>query len=122
MYNFVFWFFYRFFEKRKKFRSVFVATSLVGLVILVHISLLYSILNFFSLFRIKSWQGSYGVIKYFLIGIVCIFFLIIYMVYYKRNARKILARYHGGKFSSPENVFKIVLLLVIPLIIVFVLS
>ncbi len=122
MYNFVFWFFYRFFERRKRFKSVFVATSIVGLAMVLHLALIYSILRSLAVFKVDPWEGSYGKRKYLLMIAAVVFFLLVYLLYYKNNAKEILEQYQGKKFSSSKNVLKIILLLVAPLIILFTLG
>jgi hypothetical protein len=122
MYNFVFWFFYRFFEWRKRFRSVFVATSIVGLTMVLHLALIYSILRSLDLFIVDPWEGSYGRRKYLLIGGAIVFFLLVYLLYYRSNAKGILENYKDKQFSILKNVLIIVMLLVVPLIMIFILN
>ncbi len=122
MYNFVFWFFFRYFERRKRFRSVFVATSMVGVTLTIHLALIYLILSSLEVYKVKPWEGSYGSRKYLLIFAAIIFFLLLYLFYYKKNSKRILDKHQGEKFSNSKNIIKIILILVVPMIIFFALN
>ena len=122
MYNFVFWFFYKFFEWRKRFKSIFVAASIVGVTIIVHLVLVYSIIRNITGLKIQPFQGSYGSRKYVLMGIALVFFFFIYLVYSKANAKEILKKYQGNRFSNLKNVFLIIVILILPLVIVLLLN
>jgi len=122
MYNFVFWFFYRYFEWRKRFRSVLVATSMVGVTMTIHLALINLILRAMGLYIMEPWEGPYGSRKYLLIFAALIFFLLLYLFYYKKNSQEILEKHKGEKFSDLKNVIKIMLILVVPLVFFFLIS
>jgi hypothetical protein len=117
MYNFIFWFFYKFFEWRKGFKSAFIAGAMVGFALVIHLFLLYGIVRYATGFTLPYFSDSYGQRKLMLLPLAIVFFLIIYFGYYRKQAQKILSRYAGNKFSRPINILLIVLLLIVPLMI-----
>lgn len=122
MYNFVFWFFYRYFEKNQKLRSVFVATSIVGLSIVLHVTMLYCIARSLGLFSIPVSNAPFGTRKYYMISIAIAFFAALYFGYYKRNGPKILKTYNGKELWTVRSVGFIALFIILPLIMIFLLS
>lgn len=117
MYNFVFWFFYKFFEWRKKFKSVFLASAVVGLAIIIHVMLLYNIVRFFTGFNFEMMYRSYDDRKIILLPFVLGLYLIIYFGYYKIKSEYILEKHKLKKISSPLNIIYIFLILAVPLLI-----
>ena len=116
MYNFVFWFFYRFFEWRKGFQSSFIAGAMVVFTLAIHLLLLYGIVRNFTGIAFPYFSGSYGQRKLMLLPLVVVLFFILYFGYYKKYGDKILSKYGDKKFSKPKNIIFIILLLVVPLI------
>lgn len=100
MYNFIFWFFYKFFEWRKGFKSSFIASAMVGLTILVHLGLVHSIIRYFTRFTIGVFSNSYGYNRLILLPVVILWFYILYQFYYKKRADEILEK--RKKISSPS--------------------
>ncbi len=117
MYNFVFWFFYKFFEWRKDFKSVFLASVIVVLSFLIHLMLIYNVLRYFSGFGFDTMNRSYVDRKLILLPFVLVLFLIFYFGYYKFKSEHILEKYKSEKFSKPLNIIYILLILVVPLLI-----
>lgn len=122
MYNFVFWFFYKYFEWRKRFRSAFVATSMVGVTMTIHLALINTILRSLGLYKVKPWEGPHSIRKYLLIFAAIIFFLLLYLLYYKNNSKAILEKHQDEKFSDVKNIIKIILILVVPMVIFFLIN
>lgn len=118
MYNFVFWFFYKYFEWRKGFKSPSIAAAMVGFTIVVHLIFLYSLLRYLTGFSIGTFgdEYSYGQRKLMLLPVALLLFYLIYLLYYKRKEASILERYADKKFSAPRNILIVVCLLVVPLI------
>ena len=118
MYNFVFWFFYKYFEWRKGFRSPSTAATMVGLTITVHLTFLYSLLRYISGFSIGSFGNwySYGQRKLMLLPLALLLYYLVYLFYYKKKTTSILEKYADEKFSAARNIFVVVCLLVVPLV------
>jgi hypothetical protein len=117
MYNFIFWFFYKFFEWRKDFKSSFIASAMVGLTILIHLGLIHSIIRYFTGFTIGVFSNSYGYNRLILLPLVILWFFILYQFYYKKRADQILEKRMENKFSEPKNIIMAVVLIVVPLLI-----
>jgi hypothetical protein len=122
MYNFIFWFFYKFFEWRKGFQSFFISGTMVAFAVIIHLLLLYNILRYFTGFTIPYFSGNYGQRKLILLPMVIVLFFMLYFGYYKNKGEGILLKYEGKKFSNSKNIIFIIFLLVVPLIIVIKLS
>ena len=117
MYNFIFWFFYRFFEWRKGFESTFLASAMVGLTILIHLGLIHSIIRYFTGFTIGVFSNSYGHNRLILLPLVILWFIVLYFIYYKKNSDKILQKRNANKFSEPKHIILTIVLMVLPLLI-----
>ena len=117
MYNFVFWFFYKFFEWRKGFKSFFLPAGMVGLAVLIHLGLAYSIVRYFTGFTVEFLSSSYGYNRLILLPIILFFFFCLYQLYYKKNAERILEKRRIDNFSQPRNILLIILVLVLPLLV-----
>jgi hypothetical protein len=117
MYNFIFWFFYRFFEWRKGFQSVFLSSAMAGLAMLMHLLLGYCLLRYFGLIPISTFTETYTQRKLIILPFVLIFFVILYYGYYKNHAHNILEKRPREKFSRPVNILYMTLILVVPLLI-----
>jgi hypothetical protein len=122
MYNFVFWFFYKFFEWRKGFQSPFLAGAMVVLAISFHLILIHSVIRYFTGFTVGTFSDNYGYNKLIMLPIVLALFFTLYLVYYKKKASQILSRYNGYRISSLRNILLVMLILVVPLIITIVLT
>ena len=117
MYNFVFWFFYKFFEWRKDFTSVFLASATVALAFVIHLMLMYSLLRYFTGFSFDTMDRSYIDRKLILLPFVLALFLIFYFGYYKLKSESILEKYKSVIFFKPLNIMYILLILAVPLLI-----
>jgi len=122
MYNFVFWFFYRFFEWRKGFQSSFLSASMVAFVLLIHLGLLYSIIRYFTGFSFTYLTGSYGQRKYMLLPFMLLLFFLVYLIFYKNRTTEVLEKYGDNKFSSAKNIVLVLLITVVPLIAAIILT
>lgn len=116
MYNFLFWFFYKFFEWRKGFKSTFLSASMVGLAIIVHLGLLHAILRYLTGFNIGVFSNHYGYNRLILLPIVITWFFIMFQVY-KRISNDILRRYNEKYNLNFKTTFYVALILIVPLII-----
>lgn len=122
MYNFIFWFIYKFFEKRQDIKSIFLASSFTALVILIHLLLLFCIVTILSGTSIQSMQGSYVQRKAILFPFVFLFFIMIYFAYYKWNSLRILSKYEKRDPFSSNNFSVFFVVSILPLILVLILS
>ncbi|MCP9750046.1 hypothetical protein [Ferruginibacter sp. HRS2-29] len=116
MYNFVFWFFYKFFEWRKGFKSIFLSAAMVGLTVLIHLLLLYAVIRYFTNTTLGKLNGSYTDRKLLYSPFVIGIFLIVYFFYYRRKSEVVLNKKENDRFSRPINIFYIILILVVPLL------
>ena len=116
MYNFVFWFFYKYFEWRKGFKSVFLASLIVALALLIHIMLLYSVARYLNLITISQLNKSYVERKVIRLPFVLILYLSVYFFYYKSKAEIILETYKSRKYNSYSNILLASGILLLPLI------
>lgn len=118
MYNFVFWFFHKFFEWRKGFKSAFLASAMVGLTFIIHVLLAYALLRYFTGIHLGKVNGNYSDRKLLYSPFVIGIFLMTYFFYYKKKSQVILNKKENGNFSNPKNIFYILVILVIPLLLV----
>jgi len=112
----VFWFFYRFFEWRKRFRSSFIASAMVGITMIIHIAFLYSAVRHFVGFPFERSNMNYGQRRLLLLPLVFLFLCLIYFLYYRKRAKVILEKKGGKRFSSISNILIISVLLILPLL------
>jgi len=122
MYNFVFWFFYKFFEWRKGFRSSFLSACMVGLAIIIHLGLIHSVLRYFTGFTIGVFTSRYGYNRLLLLPIILSCFFVVYQFYYRKRANDILKHYGEEQVFSIKNILYIVLIMAVPLIIAILLT
>ncbi len=118
MYNFIFWFFYKFHQWRDKYDSVSLPSGAVMVTLIIHIGLVYSVFRFFYQSNPLGWGNdlSYGQRKYLMFPFGILFLFLVYF-YYRRKSKAILAKYEGKKPFTIKNILLIVLIMVVPLII-----
>src|SRR5690606_14207414 len=121
MYNFVFWFFYKYFEWKDKDDSTFIPSAVVILTVAFHLILLFSLLRYFTDINIDliPWGKdlSYGQRKYLGIPFVILLFFLVWYFYYRKKSKEILSKYDGRKPFTVMNILLIILIMVVPLII-----
>lgn len=93
MYNFIFWFFFKYFEWRDKFKSSFVATTVVCFTFAIHFFAVYSVSRYFFGRTIGVFSENYIYNKLVMLSFVILFFFLVYTFYYKRKADEILGRF-----------------------------
>lgn len=119
MYNFVFWFFYKFYEWKDKDDSTFIPATLVVLTAGEHLLLVYAIYRYATHTNPLEWGDSlsYGQRKYMMFPFVILFFFLVWYFYYRKKSKPILERYEGKRPFTIKNILLIILIMVIPLII-----
>lgn len=119
MYNFIFWFFYKYFEWKNKDDSKFIPATLVIFTIVIHLFLLYSIYRFWTHTNALEWGTglSYGQRKFLIFPFLILIFFIVWYFYYRKKSKTILAKYEGKKPFTVKNILLIILIMVVPLII-----
>lgn len=122
MYNFIFWFFYRFNESKNGFKSVSSAAWVVGIAIIIHLSLIHSITRYFTGFTIGTFSEKYAYNKLVLLPFVILFCASLYWFYYKKRGDEILSKYENKSFSTPRNILLILAFMVIPVITLIILT
>ncbi|MFT3823040.1 MAG: hypothetical protein QM731_03935 [Chitinophagaceae bacterium] len=122
MYDFVFWFFYKFFEWRKGFQSSFIASMMVCFTMIVHIALLYSFIRYIGGISIGVLDGSYRQRRLILLPIVMLFSFLVWVIYYGSRALDILEKNSSKKISSGLSILMIIIILVVPLLVAIILT
>jgi uncharacterized membrane protein len=122
MYDFLFWYFYRFLEWRKGFRSSFVAANLVCVTAIIHLLCAYSIVRFLTGRSFHFGSGTYGYTKLMWMIIVTVISAFVYLSYYKNKADAILRRYEGRCIFHRANVLRILAIFLVPLLVAIILS
>ena len=121
MYNFVFWFFYKYFEWKDKDDSTFIPSAVVILTFTFHLILLFSLLRHFTDISIDliPWGKdlSYGQRKYLGMPFVMLLFFLVWYFYYRKKSKAILAKYEGKNPFTVKNILLIILIMIVPLII-----
>lgn len=121
MYNFIFWFFYKYFEWKDRDDSTFIPSAVVILTLIFHSILLFSLLRHFNIINIDllPWGKdlSYGQRKYIGIPFIILLFFLVWYFYYRRKSKAILSSYEGKKPFTVKNILLVILIMVIPLII-----
>jgi len=124
MYNFIFWFFYKYFEWKDKDDSTFIPSTLVSISIISHLGLLYAIYKAISGLNPLEWgvDLSYGQRKVIYLPLVALLFTIVWYFYYKKHAKSILTKYEGKKPFTIRNIIYVLLIIAMPIIIIAKLS
>lgn len=119
MYNFVFWFFYKFYEWKDKDDSTFIPAGPTVIAGIIHLFLFYSIYRFSTHTNPLEWGTglSYGQRKYLMFPFVILLFFLVWYFYYRKKSKVILAKYEGKKPFTIKNILLIILIMVVPLII-----
>jgi tellurite resistance protein TehA-like permease len=119
MYNFIFWFFYKFHEWKDKDNSSFVPSCVVMVVFIIHVGLRFSIIRYFSGITTPLWgeELSYGQRKYLMFPFAVLLFFLVWFLYYRKKAKYILEKYEGQKPFTVKKIISVVLIIVVPLII-----
>lgn len=122
MYNLVFWFFYRYFEKYKGYKSPFLSAAAVVTALIIHLGLIHSIIRYFTGFNIGTFSTDYTTNKFILLPIVFLAFFICFKLYYQSRTRVILEKYENKNPFSLTNILLILIIMVVPIIAIAVLT
>ncbi len=119
MYNFVFWFFYKFYEWKDKDDSTLVPAAPAVIAGLIHSFLIYSIYRYATHTNPLEWGTglSYGQRKYLMFPFVILLFFLVWFFYYRKKANEILSKYEGKNPFTVKNILLIILIMMVPLII-----
>ena len=119
MYNFIFWFFYKFFEWKEKSRSTLIPAMIVVIAFMFHLGLVYSLFRYITHQNPLEWGGdlSYSDRKYLGMPFVLVIYLLIWHFYYRKRAARIMNSYEGKKPFTVRNIIFVLLITVVPLII-----
>lgn len=119
MYNFIFWFFYKYFEWKDKTPSAFVAASMVMFTLIIHLMLLYSILRYFTGLNVGVFSDNYVINKLCLLPFALTFMALTYLIYYRKRSAGIVAKYDDNNMEpfTFKNIALVLLIIVVPLII-----
>src|ERR1700754_4207898 len=99
MYNYVYWFFFKFFAWRNKFESYFLPSNAVLMVIIIHITLIYFIIKRFTGWTVNILTSSSGTNKLILFPIILSSLVIFYFAYHKNAGKRIIKKYEEKKWN-----------------------
>jgi hypothetical protein len=116
MYNFIFWFFYKYFEWRDKDKSPLLGASVVGFTVTIHFFALYSITRYFYGRTIAIFSKNYAYNKLLMLPFALLFFFLLYILHYKKKADEILEKFSERKPFTVKNIILVVVVIVVPLI------
>lgn len=118
MYNFIFYFFYKYFEKTKDFSPRFSAICATAGAQFIHVFFLLSLLKYLFQFDIPRFNESYGINKLYLSPFFIIWLIVVYFYYKRDRVNSILEE--RDKLSEKVFTFKriatIILVIGVPLI------
>ena len=108
----------------KKFKSSFVASSVVGLTISLHILLVLSLVKQLTGLTVMPFLTGYeyGARKWILILCILPLFFALDFLYFRKRKDVILESYNGREPFTIKNISLILLMMVVPLILIFVLN
>jgi hypothetical protein len=118
MYDFVFWFFYMFFSKKRNDDSSFTPACMVGVAIVFHAGMIFAIQRYFTGIDIE-WKRdlSYGQRKHFFLPMILLFLVAIWLVFYRKRKATIINKYNDKEPFTSKNYILIAFIFVVPLII-----
>jgi hypothetical protein len=116
MYNFVFWFFYKYFSWKDKLESISLAAATVMLTMVIHANFVYMVFCYFSGFRSQPSEMTYGQRKYALLPIALLLNYLIYRLYYKAHGKAILNKYADVKPFTTRNIIRVLAIMLLPLL------
>lgn len=118
MYNFIFYFYYKYFKKRNDFDPIFSAKVGLTSTIAFHIFFLLVIFKYFLDVSIPRFHESYAINKAYLIPVVILQLIIVLVIYNKKRTRRIIQQYElEEKIFSIKNILFIIFINVFPLLI-----
>jgi hypothetical protein len=117
MYNFIFSFFYRYFNKRNDLTPRFSAALAVALTVFFHLFLFANLITFFTDINLagKPFSQDYSINKLYLMpfGIVYVYSFVFF--YNRKRAMAILSKYPTNyKWISVKNILLILLIMIMP--------
>lgn len=117
MYNFFFWFFYKYFEWKDKTDLSFTPSSIVVLIINIHLGFIYSVYIYLYGERLISQDNlPYYYSKLLIAPFIFSAFFLIWYFYYRRKKEEILKKYEGRKVFTVKNIIIVLFFTVLPLI------
>lgn len=116
MYNFIFAYFYKFYEWRKGFQSISISSLMVALSIVIHLGFIHSIVRYSTGFNIGKMSESHVLNKLAMFLFLFSLVYILYSFYYKRNATNVLLQYKDLKISSLPKITLVLIIMLVPLV------
>jgi len=119
MYNFVFYFFYKYFEKTgdsiPQYRAILAVSTTIGF----HVFCIVSIVKYLFEFNIPRIDEKYLLNKLYLMPLALLLILLVYLYYNKIRIDKIIESKvkNIDNVFSYKNIFLIILIIGVPLII-----
>jgi len=90
MYDFIYWFSFKFFEWRKGFKSSSLSSAMVGLSIASHFLFIHSIVRYFTGWNLGTFSNNYTINKLILLPLAFCFFLLLTNFFIRCEKKKYL--------------------------------
>ena len=117
MYNFIFYFFYKYFEKTRDSTPKYRAILTVAVTIGFHLFFIISIVKYVFDITIPRFDESYFFNKLYMMPFALLLILFIYLYYNQNRINKILGHYNNEeKVFTFKNVATIIFVIIVPLI------
>jgi len=109
---------------RKGFKSSFVASSTVGLVIGIHLLFVYSLVKQFSGWTLNPFLTNYeyGIRKWIMIIFIIPIFFGLDFFYFRKRKETIFNSYKNQNPFTLKNIVIILLVMLVPFVLTFVLN
>ncbi len=115
MYNFIFIFFYKYFQRLKdpipRYRAILAVTTTIGF----HVFCLVSILKYFLNITLPRFDERYLINKFYIIPFILVLVLLVYL-YYNKNRTDEIIKSKKNMFTI-KNIFTIILIIILPVIV-----
>ncbi|NIG55313.1 hypothetical protein [Chitinophaga sp. Cy-1792] len=122
MFDFMFWFLYKYFEKKNGYKSVFQPATFVTLSVGLFIALGFALIRLFTGWYVGSFSRDYETNKLCLAPFVLGFLAVLYFLYFKPQAARILLKYQEREWNTTANKLVVLALLIVPLVLTMVIT
>lgn len=109
MYDFIYWFSFKFFDWRKGFKSSSLSSAMGRLSIASHFLFIHSIVRYFTGWNLGTFSNNYTINKLILLPLAFCFFFIIDKFFYSARKEKILKKYADKEPILVSNILLYIL-------------
>ncbi len=118
MYNFIYWFFFKFYEWKDKSDSTFLPSCASTVALEIHVLLIYSIMRYSSVVSYVDYGNlSYSDRKYLFLPFALLLFLVTWFFYYRRRHIAIMKKFDAKKPFTFLNITLVILIFAVPLLV-----